>query len=174
MAAPSDDDADNANGDPSCSHGPRTSLDFLRGPVSEPSSRPLPEPSDESEGRRYPTRKAAQKSPSPQPQAECDDAGWQCPERNEADPVVHDFVDSTEIVSEVPESSNSVLLKKRRYTQSTLGYGGGSPLVKPAPPPPPVVTPSLSTLKQTPTERAKEKFLEAQRNYITKLLLQFD
>ncbi|CAI7739100.1 unnamed protein product [Closterium sp. NIES-54] len=42
-----------------------------------------------------------------------------------------------------------------RCTQSTLGYGDGSPLVKPAPPPPPVVTPSPSPLKQTPTERAE-------------------
>ncbi|CAI7832238.1 unnamed protein product [Closterium sp. NIES-54] len=96
------------------------------------------------------------------------------PERDEADPVVHDFVDSPEIFSELPESSNSVSLKKRRYTQSTLGYGGGSPLVKPAPPPPPVVTPSPSPLKQTPAERVEAKFLEAQRNYITKWLLQFD
>ncbi|CAI7831963.1 unnamed protein product [Closterium sp. NIES-54] len=94
MAAPSDDDADDADDDPSCSHGPRTGLDFLRGPVSEPAPRPFPEPSDESEGWRYPMRKAAQKSPPHQPQAECDDAGWQRPERDEANPVVHDFVGS--------------------------------------------------------------------------------
>ncbi|CAI7801703.1 unnamed protein product [Closterium sp. NIES-53] len=111
MAAPSDDDAADADGDPSCSHGPRTGLDFLRGPVSEPAPRPLPEPSDESEGWRYPVRKAAQKSPPHQPEAECDDARWQRPECDEADRVVHDFVDSTEIVSGVPESSNSVALK---------------------------------------------------------------
>ncbi|CAI7855467.1 unnamed protein product [Closterium sp. NIES-53] len=174
MAAPSDDDADDADGDPYCSHGPRTGLDFLRGPVSEPATPPLPEPSDESEGWRYSMRKAAQKSPPHQPHVACDDAGWQRPERDEADPVVHDFVASTEIVFEVPDSSNSVSLKKRRYTQSTLGYGDGSPLVKPAPSPPPVATPSPSPLKQTPAERAEAKFLEAQRNYITKWLPQFD
>ncbi|CAI7737318.1 unnamed protein product [Closterium sp. NIES-54] len=149
-------------------------LDFLRGPVSEPAPRPLPKLSDESEGWRYPVRKAAQKSPPHQPQAECDDAGWQHLERDEADPVVHNFVASTEIVSEVPESSNSVSLKKRQYMQSTLSYGGGSPLVKPAPPPPPVVTPSPSPLKQIPAERVEAKFLEAQRIYITKWLPQFD
>ncbi|CAI7753675.1 unnamed protein product [Closterium sp. NIES-54] len=174
MAAPSDDDADDADGDPHCSHGPRTGLDFLRGPVSEPAPRPLPERSDESEGWMYPVRKAAQISPPHQPQAKGEDGGWQRPERDEAEPVVHDFIASTEMIYEVPESSNSVSLKKRRYTQSTLGYGGGSPLVKPAPPPPPVVTTSPSPLKQTPAERAEAKFLEAQRNYITKWLPQFD
>ncbi|CAI7785987.1 unnamed protein product, partial [Closterium sp. NIES-53] len=174
MAAPSDDDADDADGDPHCSHGPRTGLDFLRGPVSEPAPRPLPECSDESEGWMYPARKAAQQSPPHQPQAEVDDGGWQRSERDEAEPVVHDFVASTEMFSEVPESSNSVSLKKRQYTQSTLGYGGGSPLVKPAPPPPPVVMPSPSPLKQTPAKRTEAKFLEAQRNYITKWLPQFD
>ncbi|CAI7775911.1 unnamed protein product [Closterium sp. NIES-53] len=174
MAAPSDDDDDDADGDPHCSHGPRTGLDFLRGPVSEPAPRPLAERSDESEGWMYPVRKAAQKSPPHQPQAEGDDGGWQRPERDDAEPVVHDFVASTEIFSEVPESSNSVSLKKRRYTQSTLGYGGSSPLVKPAPPPPPVVTSSPSPLKHTPAERAEAKFLEAQKNYITKWLPQFD
>ncbi|CAI7891750.1 unnamed protein product [Closterium sp. NIES-54] len=174
MAAPSDDDADDADGDPHCSHGPRTGLDFLRGPVSEHAPRHLPERSDESEGWMYPVRKAAQISPPHQPQAEGEDGGWQRPERDEAEPVVHDFIASTEMISEVPESSNSVSLKKRWYTQSTLGYGGGSPLVKPAPPPPPVVTPSPSPLKQTPAERAEAKFLEAQRNYITKWLPQFD
>ncbi|CAI7849458.1 unnamed protein product [Closterium sp. NIES-54] len=174
MAAPSDDDADDADGDPHCSHGPRTGLDFLRGSVSEPAPGPLPERSDESEGWMYPVRKAAQISPPHQPQAEGEDGGWQRPERDEAEPVMHDFIASTEMIPEVPESSNSVSLKKRRYTQSTLGYGSGSPLVKPAPPPPPVVTPSPSPLKQTPAERAEAKFLEAQRNYITKWLPQFD
>ncbi|CAI7848387.1 unnamed protein product [Closterium sp. NIES-54] len=118
--------------------------------------------------------KRRQKSPPHQPEAERDDVGWHRPERDEADRVVHDFVDSTEIFSEVPESSNSVALKKRRYTQCTLGYGSGSPLVKLDPPPPPVVMPSPSLLKQNPAERTEAKFLEAQRNYITKWLPQFD
>ncbi|CAI7786617.1 unnamed protein product [Closterium sp. NIES-53] len=60
------------------------------------------------------------------------------------------------------------------YIRLDLGYGGGSPLVKPPPTPPPVVTPSPSPLKETPAERAEAKFLEAQRNYITKWLPQFD
>ncbi|CAI7880223.1 unnamed protein product, partial [Closterium sp. NIES-54] len=79
----------------------------------------------------------------------------------------------------IPEICRSMISVNHASTEaafpaSTLGYGGGSPLVKPAPPPPPVVMPSPSSLKQTPTECAEAKFLEAQRNYITKWLPQFD
>ncbi|CAI7863144.1 unnamed protein product [Closterium sp. NIES-54] len=80
----------------------------------------------------------------------------------------------TEFVTEAPESSSSVALKRRRYTHTTIGFGAGTPLVKPPPPPPPTVTPASSPLKQTTAERAEAKFQEAQRNYITKWLPQFD
>ncbi|CAI7863552.1 unnamed protein product [Closterium sp. NIES-54] len=174
MAASGDMDAANADdGDPSSSNWPRTDLDFLRGHVTEAAPRPLPEPSVDSEGWQC-VRKAVSLSPPRQLELESDDAEWQRPTRIEADTVVHDTGETTEFVSEAPESSNSKALKRRRYTQSTIGFGAGTPLVKPPPPPSPTVTPAPSRLKQTAAECAEAKFHEAQRNFITKWLPQFD
>ncbi|CAI7871490.1 unnamed protein product, partial [Closterium sp. NIES-54] len=174
MAASGDLDAANADdGDPSSSNWPRTVLDLLRGHVIEAASRPLPEPSVHNEGWQF-VRKAVPQSPPRQQELESDDAEWQRPTRIEADPVVHDNVETTEFVTEAPESSSSVALKRRRYTQITIGFDTGTPLVKPPPPPPPTVTPASSPLKQTAAERAEAKFQEAQRNYMMKWLPLFD
>ncbi|CAI5463410.1 unnamed protein product [Closterium sp. Yama58-4] len=113
-------------------------------------------------------------SPPRQEEVEDEEAEWQRPTRIEGDPVVRDNVETTEVVTEAPESSNSVALKRRRYTQTTIGFASGTPLMRPPPPPPPKVTPAPSPLKLTAAERAEAKFLEAQRNYITKWLPQFD
>ncbi|CAI5517358.1 unnamed protein product [Closterium sp. Naga37s-1] len=175
MAAPGDQYDPNAgDGDPSSSNRPRTGLDFLRGPVTEAETSPLPEPSFDSEGWQYPVRKVPPQSPPRQQELGNEDAVWQAPKRVEADTIVRDHVETTEIVTEAPESSNSVALKRPRYTQTTIGFGTGTPLVKPPPPPPPSVTLAPSPLKLNAAERTTAKFLEAQRNYITKWLPQFD
>ncbi|CAI5985028.1 unnamed protein product [Closterium sp. NIES-64] len=116
----------------------------------------------------------APQSPPRQQELDNEDAVWQRPLRIEADPVVRGYVETTKIATEAPESSNSVALKRPRYTQTTIGFGTGTPLVKPPPPPPPIVPPAPSPLKLTAAKRAEAKFLEAQRNYITKWLPQFD
>ncbi|CAI7763446.1 unnamed protein product, partial [Closterium sp. NIES-54] len=158
MAASGDLDAANADdGNPSSSNWPRTGLDFLRGHVTEAAPRPLPEPSVDSEGWKS-VRKAVPQSPPRHHELESDAAEWQCPTHIEAEPVVHDNVETTEIVTEAPESSNSVALKRRCYTQTTIGFSAGTPLVKPPPPPPPTVTPASSPLKQTAAERAEAKY----------------
>ncbi|CAI7794280.1 unnamed protein product [Closterium sp. NIES-54] len=174
MAAYGDLDAANADdGDPSSSNWPKTGLDFLQGHVTEVAPCPLPEPSVDSEGWQF-VHKAVPQSPPRQQKLESDDAEWQRPTRIEADPVVHDNSETTEFVTEAPESSNSKVLKRRRYTQTTIGFGADTPLKKPPPLPPPTVTPAPSPLKQTAAERAEAKFQEAQRNYITKWLPLFD
>ncbi|CAI7878714.1 unnamed protein product [Closterium sp. NIES-53] len=128
MAASGDLDAANADdGDPSSSNWRRTGLDPLRGHVTEAASRPLPEPSVDNEGWQF-VRKAAPQSPPRQQELESDDAEWQRPTRIEADPVVHDNVETTEFVTEAPESSSFVALKRRRYTQTTIGFDTGTPL----------------------------------------------
>ncbi|CAI5967557.1 unnamed protein product [Closterium sp. NIES-64] len=121
MAPPGDPyEASGGDGDPSSSTRPRTGLDFLRGHVTEAAPNPLPETYVDSEGWHYPVRKVPPQSPSRQQEQDNDD---------DADTVVRDHVVTTEIVTEAPESSNSVALKRPRYMQTTIGFGTGTPLV---------------------------------------------
>ncbi|CAI5502361.1 unnamed protein product [Closterium sp. Naga37s-1] len=112
--------------------------------------------------------------PSPRPMndaAESDGVEeWIASPRNEVAAEPAETVATQVVDAATPESSGSVAVKKRRYTQQVLQWG--TPPPKPVAPPPRAAPPPIRPL--TDEEKKEKAYLKAQKSYKSDWLPKFD
>ncbi|CAI5476551.1 unnamed protein product [Closterium sp. Yama58-4] len=95
---------------------------------------------------------------------------WIASPRNEVAAEPAETVATQVVDSATPESTGSVAVKKRRFTQQVLQWG--TPPPKPVAPPPRAAPPPIRPL--TDKEKKEKAYLKAQKSYTSDWLPKFD
>ncbi|CAI5478031.1 unnamed protein product [Closterium sp. Yama58-4] len=177
-------DASDPDDRPSCSTPPATGLQFLRGVRGVFACDEEALGDGGTEWMRRPRKESGDMEdendawcPSPRPMNDGPESDgveeWVASPRNEVAAEPAATVATQVVDAATPESSGSVALKKRRYTQQDLQWG--TPPPKPVAPPPRPAPPPPPPIRNPPDKEKKKKaYLKAQKSYTSDWLPKFD